>query len=229
MKKLIPLLALLALLTACASNKPPTATEKAFFDITTNLVLKIVNVTNMVPVYQTNTVVETRTITNQIGLPVPIFVTNITSFVTFATNIVTQTNLAPSYTMVPGKNAQTVAEVGGAVGNLFGVGGLASTIILGLFSAWAGIRNRQYAGQNDALTQTAGVLAQNIQTLRQVIQTTPQGAQLGALIKQYLITHQAQAGVVEQVSGIVKNVVDNESAKAAADEMLKLLQLTKAG
>ena len=102
-------------------------------------------------------------------------------------------------------------------------GGRAGVLALGIAAAWAGYRNRQYAGQNSALQQTSGVLAQNIATFMEVLKQTDQGKQLAPLLQNYLTTHQAEAGVIQQVAGLA-GTVDPLQAKGAAAAILRSLE-----
>lgn len=199
----------------------PTKFEQSLFDIATNQVPRIVIVTNVVPVYATNpvTVYQTNlTVDKQVQI-VP--VTNLTTVVTYQTNVAVVTNFTPGYTFTPNTNAAQIAQTGGSIAGLFGPWStLATTLLAGAFAVWGKLRST--AATNSA--KTAGVLAQVIEVGRQVLQTTPQGQALDAQWKQWMIQHQAQTGVIQQVISIVNNVVDNESAKAAAAELQKLIQ-----
>ena len=208
----------------CASTKPPTALEQRFFNIQTNITPQVVLQTNVVPVFQTNVVVQTVTVTNQVGVVVPVPVTNFTTVITMQTNIVQATNMVAGYTLAPNATAQTTAGIAGTLSNLGmpGTGSLVTMGLLGLAAAWAGIRNRQYAGQNSALQQVSGTLAQNISTFMAVLQQTPQGKQLAPLLQNYLNSHQAEAGVIQQVAGLASQV-DPLQAQGAAQQILAAL------
>ena len=101
----------------------------------------------------------------------------------------------------------------------------ASRARLGLLAAWAGVRNRQYAGQNSALQQTSGVLAQNIATFMTVLESTPQGKQLAPLLQNYLNTHQAEAGAVGEIAALMRTVDPLQAAGAAQQILAALGQL----
>ena len=219
----------LLLLSGCASTKPPSALEQSLFNITTNVKPQVVLQTNLVPVYQTNVVVQTVTVTNQVGVPVMVPVTNLTTIVTYQTNVVTATNFVAGYTLSANATTQATAGVAGTLSDLGmpGTGSLVTMGLLGLAAAWAGIRNRQYSGQNSALQQTSGVLAQNIATFMQVLEQTPQGKQLAPLLQNYLSTHQMEAGVIAQVAGLATQV-DPLQAAGAAQKILEALQVLQA-
>lgn len=218
----LPLIILLPLL-GCSST--PTAAERAVFDVQTNYVPKLVLLTNVIPVFVTNTVVNTVTVTNTQGVVVPIFVTNITSTVTFQTNQVMATNLVPVYTETIKTNTTATVGAVGSVVDIFapGTGGLVTSGILAALSIFLGYRNRQFAGKNDALSQSAGVLAQIIETGREVMAKTPQGQQAANAFTQWMVTHQADTNTIGQITQIVKSTTDNSEAQRAADQILALI------
>ena len=224
-------LALPWLFQGCASTRPPTGAENYFFTIQTNLTPRVMLQTNVVTVVQTNVVIETFTLTNQVGVPVLIYITNLVPVAAYSTNVVTVTNLVAGYTLTPGANADVVAGITGALANLGlpGVGSLVTMGVLGLIAAWAGYRNRQYAGQNTALEQASGVMAQNIATFMAVLRQTPQGQQLAPLLQNYLNTHQAEAGVLQAVAGLASQVDPLQAAGAAQQILLALGQLQGTG
>jgi hypothetical protein len=201
-----------ACLAGCSALRPPTALEERLFTITTNQVPEVRFVTNTVPV--TNYVPVVVTITNQAQ---PAFVTNIETRVTWQTNTITATNLVDAYTFVPNQKAQSIQEGATAVGNLFGVGGLAGTLAGAVFSLWATLRSNKNR-------KTAEVLAQIIETGRLVLQSTPQGQQLDEKWKSWMINHQAESGVITEVAKLCANVVDNETARGAAQKLVDLME-----
>lgn len=202
---------------------PPTALERQLFEVITNTRPVVVTTTNVVTLYQTNQVVETRTVTNQVGLTVPVWITNHVTDVTCVTNVTSATNMVEGYQLAPGKGSGAAAAVGGAVAAPFGWGGVVCLVLGCVANGWLTWRNKALAGNVKTTTAVAETLAQNIQTLRRVIESTAQGQQLGALVKQYMQAHQGQAGVIQEVTEIVKNVVDDKSAQLAADEIQKLM------
>lgn len=215
------------------ASTPPTAAEQALFNVVTSTVPKVTTQQTVtaaqvqVPQVQTVTVTNIYNVTNNVGVatpvPVPVQVqfTNYVTQTTYTTSTVT--NMVPQYQLAAGGASQTITDVGGAVGSLFGVGGLVVAGLGALFGSYMKVRNNALAGQASTLNTVSGVLAQNVETLRNVIATTPQGEQLGALVKQYLITHQATSGTISTIAGIVGNAVDNDSAKAAAAQIQALL------
>jgi hypothetical protein len=107
---------LLVLLVGCATGSPPTATERALYQVTTNFVTNV----NQVAVVGTNGVV---TATN--------WVTNV--FQTF--------DLQPRASVEAGIRAGGVA----ATGFGFGLGGVIATILTAVYGAWATWKNVQNA------------------------------------------------------------------------------------
>ncbi len=206
----------------------PNAVESKFFDINTNLVPRVSQVTNIVPVYQTNIVVLTYGVTNTTTKEVtPVQVTNLVTQTTYATNIQTVTNVVPMYQMTPGSTAKAAETIGGMVGAPFGVGGLITTGLAGAFGLYSSLRNKALAGTATLANQASGALAQNIETLMEVLKTTPQGQALQPLIQNYLVKHQTEAGVIQTVATIVDNTVDNAAAKQSADAILAAMKQIK--
>lgn len=215
--------ALSLIVIGCSST--PTALDRTFSNVETNYVPKLVLQTNVITLTQTNTVIETVTRTNDVGIPTPVFITNATTYITYATNIVMATNLVPQYVLTPNTNVTATIGVVGEVANIFapGVGGLVTSGLLGLLSIFLGIRNRQFAGKNSVLSQSAGVLAQIIETGREVLAKEPQGQRAADAFTQWMITHQAETQTIAKISEIVKVATNNAEAKAAADQILALI------
>lgn len=207
----------------CATpSGPPSALEAKFFDVSTNTRPVTVTVTNVIPVIETRFAVQTVTVTNSVGVPVPVYVTNIVTVTNGEQAVVsTVTKDVPTYTLTPNANSKSIAGVAGTLSNLGlpGAGSLVTMGLLGLAAAWGGIRTRQYAGKNDALSQTAGVLTQNLQTFQQVLALTPQGQDLAKTAAAYIANHQAQAGVAEQVIDLAAANVNNDQASLAAQQI----------
>jgi len=230
MKKILflPILLLPFLFVGCklfgTGAAQPNSFETNFFALSNAVIPRVVQQTNTV--YQTNYTLMVVTVTNQVnGTPtivtltnmVPVYQTN--QLVTTATNYVTVPQL------VPGAGSGATTGVVDAVGSLFGVGGLATTILAGLFAAYLKARNNALAGNADAATQTNSVLAQNIQTVMSVLTATPQGQALLPQVKAYLMKHQAEAGVIEQVAEAVKTVDPlkaQDSAQAIIDALNRI-------
>jgi len=133
------------------------------------------------------------------------------------TNPVIVTNIYEGYDFAPNTNAAALIETGERIGDFWGVGGLVGTILAGLFGVWAKMRGNQAA-------KTAGVLAQVIEAGRKVLATTPQGQNLETQWVAWMSKHQTETGVVLEVSKLLKQVVNKESAQMVADELIKLAQ-----
>ena len=147
--------------------------------------------------------------------------------VTWTTNIVggiavidAVTNWYEAYDFSPGPNAQAVIETGTNIGNFFGVGGIVGTVLSLLFGVWAKLRS-------NATKKTAEVLAQVIEAGRQLILTTPQGAQLEGEWVKWMSKQQTEAGVILEVAKLLKQVVNNEAAKQVADQLIQMIQPTQ--
>lgn len=185
----------IAFLAGCAS-KPPTAVEQKFFDVQTNLA-PVVRV-------ETNVIAVTLYRTNEQNVVVPVTV--------YETNRVAVTNYAETYVFTPGAGAKQVAEVGGAVGNIFGVGGLVTTALGALFSLWGYARSRKnYV--------TAANIAQTVETIREFVKSLPNGAVYDNELVNWMQTHQAEQGVLNQVLDLLSKHVSNPDARVAADQI----------
>lgn len=183
---------LVTLFSPGCATKPPTALEQRWFNITTNYVPEVVLKTNYVTI------------------------TNLQGGITVQRNLSAETNLVEQYQYTPGSRAQQVKEVGGAVGNLFGVGGLVTTGLGALFGLWAQVRSsRRY--------RTAGSLAQTIETLRVFVKGLPNGAAYDTAFVQFMQSKQAEAGVLQEVVSLLEKEVSNPDAKEAAQNVQNLI------
>lgn len=142
---------------------------------------------------------------------VPIY-TSVTNISATETNVVTVTNVVEDVVYRPGPTAEAIKETGGAVGNLFGAGGLVSTALAGIFSAWAWVRSskRQAMAIN---------LAQTIETVRSFIRQLPSGETYDTALIQWMQAHQADAGVLQQVMTLLAREVSNPDARVAAEQI----------
>ncbi len=217
-----------AILVTTGCSTTPTATDKFIADVQTNYVPKLVLQTNVVTVVQTNQVTQTVTITNSVGTPVPVFITNEITYVTYSTNVVMATNLVPIYSLTVNSNTTATAQAAGQIASIFvpGAGGLVTSGLLALVSIFLGVRNRQFAGQNSVLSQSAGVLAQIIETGREILAKEPAGQKASDAFTQWMVTHQAQTETIGKITEIVKLYTNNAEAKAAADQILALIGQT---
>jgi hypothetical protein len=118
------------------------------------------------------------------------------------------------YSFEPNAAAQDVANTVGWVTGMFGPWGEMATVVSGwLFGLYATVRSSKSS-------KVAGVLAQVIETGRQVLASTPQGAALGEQWKQWMVMHQAEAGVLSEVSKLLDSAVDPASAKYVAGQLV---------
>lgn len=203
---------LATLIMAGCAGGPPTRWEQRYFNIVTNQFTEIVVQTNVIPV----TVVKTNVlqITNLLG--VTQFTTNIIPVFEYRTNVATVTNITEAYQYTPGAGAQSIKEVGGAIGNLFGVGGIVTTALGGLFGLWAQMRSsRRY--------RTAGSLAQTIETLRTFVKTLPNGVAYDQAFVNWMQSKQAEAGVLTDVVALLEREVSNPDAKQAVHNVQNLI------
>lgn len=212
-----------ALLGGCSST--PTKLDTALANIQTNYVPQLVLKTNLVTVLQTNTVTATVFVTNSVGVVVPQYVTNLTTLTSYQTNVVAVTNIVPQYVLVPNATSTGAAGIAGAVTNLIspGTGGLVSAGLLALLSIGLGIRNRTLGGQNDALSQASGTLAQIIETGREVLASTPQGAAAESAFTTWMVGHQADTQTIGLITQIVQSATNNQQAQAAAAQIMALV------
>ena len=217
---------LISVLTGCSTT--PTALDRLVSNVQTNYTPTLALQTNVVTLVQTNVVIQTFTVTNSVGIQVPVFQTNFVTAPVYTTNLVVVTNQVASYTLTPGGTATAVAGGAGVVANLAapGIGTLVTGGILGLLSIFLGFRNRQMNGQNDVLSQAAGVLAQTIETGRALMSTTPQGQKAADAFTQWMITNQAQTQTIGAITQIVKDSTNNVQAQAAANQILALIGQT---
>ena len=231
MKRLVWYLPLVALCGCGLFGKnaaAPTDFERRFFDVTTNLVARVSSLTNVVTVFQTNQQVAVVTVTNAVNQIEVKQVTNVVVVPVLQTNTVTVTNLAEQYQLKPGAGAGTVTAIGGAVAAPFGFGGIVTTVLGGFFAGYLGLRNKALKGDVTLGGQAAEVLTQQVETLLEVLKSTPQGQSIQPVIKAWLMKHQQAEGVLENVATAVAQV-DNSAAQQAAQEILKALNQIKSG
>jgi hypothetical protein len=221
MKRILPIIPILLLLTGCSlfgtNPSPPSALEQKFFNTVTNyhdvIVLKTnlttVTITNTETsfVYQTNPVngvINVFWVTNQVGIPV------------LVPQITTITQSIPGYTLTP--NATTTATIGGigTVTNMAapGFGGLVGAGLTALVGLWGYLRSYKPA------VATKDALSQEMETVLEFIKALPNGATYKTALTNFLAAHQADAGVVTQVANLLANEVSNPDAKVAAQQVI---------
>ena len=211
---LVPLLALIA--AGCGMfgsyTSPPSAVESRLYDVQTNLVDRLEQrtvtntVTETVTVYETNTVGQIVTRTNEVLLP--------------QYEIVTITNQVEAYTYVPKEETVATVQTAGGVINTFlpGIGTAVSGIGIGLLGAWAKLRSWK---------KTGTVLAQNIETMREFLKTLPDGEKYDAAVVDYLKEHQRETGAAATVVSLLEKYVSGRQAKASVEEIKNAISALK--
>jgi hypothetical protein len=220
MKKLYVLSLLLAscLISGCAmfGKNPgaPSRVEQTVFTIKTNYI--------ELPVFVTNTVSQTvrvpLVVTNELGITV--WRTNETTQVRYET--VWVTNTIPKYQYETADSSKAVVtSIGGAINMVApGIGTIASSAILGFFAIWGRLRSSK-------LNNASISLAQNIETIREVVKSLPDGAKYDAAIVTYLKDHQRDTDSYSEVLRILQNNVSNPEAKAAMAEIQSTIATLK--
>lgn len=214
----VPCLFAIPLITGCnlfgKNAAPPTAFDRKAFDVVTNIVYKVENVTNHIPVYDTNYQVEVITITNEQNVVKQVFATNYIPIINFSNQVVTVTNRVEQYDYShPSQTSQTVSSIAGTLSNMGmpGIGSLVSMGIIGALGIYGKLRGNK----------TSAALAQGIETAREVIKTTPQGQALDAEYQKWLVSHQSAAGVINAVTAIVNKNVNTPTGEAIAESAAK--------
>ncbi len=121
-----------------------------------------------------------------------------------------------TYTFTPNANASTAATVAGNVAGMFGPWGeLVSLAVGGFFGLYGMLRSSRS-------NKTAAVLAQVIETGRRILEQTPQGQQAQQQWVQWMMKHQAETGVLQNVIGILNKSVDPAQARSVANQLIAL-------
>lgn len=215
---IVPCLFAIPLLTGCnlfgKNAAPPTAFDRKAFDVVTNIVYKVENVTNHIPIYDTNYQVEVITITNEQNVVKQVFATNYIPIINFSNQVVTVTNRVEQYDYShPSQTSQTVSSIAGTLSNMGmpGIGSLVSMGIIGALGIYGKLRGNK----------TSAALAQGIETARSVLLETPQGQELDAKYKAWLIQNQSAAGVLNAVTSILNKSGNTPAGEAMADAAAK--------
>ena len=199
------------------TSAPPTKVESALFNVQTNVTPIAVLQTNFV----TQTVFQTNVVTVRNPVTEVMYQTNQVTQVmqTVGTNIVTVTNLVPSYAFTVKTNVSNDVNALGTVASTFfpGFGGLISTGIAGLLGLWATMRTKANGNQ------IAANLTQAIQTARSVIKSLPNGAAIGTQFDSFLVQHQTDANLLDEIGKIVDATVNNDQAQGAATKIINLV------
>jgi hypothetical protein len=123
-----------------------------------------------------------------------------------------------TYEFTPNGAAEQAARtIGGIAGVLGPWGELVTLGVSGLFGIYASVRSRRYR-------KTAEVLTQVIETGRAVLASTPNGSAAMEAWTQWMIQHQAETGVFEEVVKLLGSAVDPASARGVAAELLQQVQ-----
>ena len=208
--KFITCLSLVSALFLCGcsglTSTPPTKAESAVYNVSTNLlpvpaqVTNTVVLTNFVPITVTNTVA---------GAPVIQTVTN-TVFVTNAT-VTTVTNYvqAQQFSVAPATTA--TIQAGGAVLNTFlpGVGTIVASAVAGMLGLWGTLRSKQ-------ATTAQAVAANSVQAIEVARNLTASISPSAATaFNNWLVQHQADAGIASEVAKVVDEIVNTNVGQAA--------------
>lgn len=188
---------------------PPTKAESLIFNTVTNYQ------TVVVPAYVTNQVQVQSFQTNVQGVVVTQYLTN-----TVPITVPAQTNQVPTYTdTVKPSVKEGIQGAGGILNFLFpGWGSLATNGLLALLGGWA------YARSQKQGVNTTAALAQEIEVVRSLLQSLPNGAALDNQFVTWIQNHQAEAGILTQVMGVLASRVKNNDAQTAADQIAKAVQ-----
>lgn len=189
--------------TGPLSNQP-TALDQKLFTITTNVVdvTNIVTQTNTVVVASTNAAGSTVFVTNTIQVPVPVVIP-VTNFI-YAPSPATQSTIAVAGTVASATGTPWAGLIGAALSG-----------IVGLLAVW-----KTNAAKNTA-TAIAGNTAQVLQVARNVIANLPNGAALTIQLNAYMMAHQQDANLANEVAGLVDTWVDpNDNALSGVASQL---------
>lgn len=196
----------------------PSATEQQFFNTVTNYVqvpvivlqtnLTTVTLTNTVTILQTNSLGQIGIVTQQVAVPI------IVPQILTVTNYATQTN----YTLTPNTTTTSIATTAGSVANLVVPGGggivtLGITLLAGIYGYLRSYKNGK----------TGNALSQEMETVLEFIKALPNGDTYKTALTDFLAKHQADVGVVSQVTSILANDVSNPDAKVAAEQVVQAI------
>lgn len=200
-----------ALSSAIGANPtPPSKAEQVLYVTQTNIVEQVIMRTNTIT-YPEAQVIQVTNVNNQV-----VFQTNTVQVIDH--QIVTVTNQVATYTeTVAPTTTATVNAVGAGINVAApGVGTMVSTGLLALLALWGHLRS--YKNGN-----TAAAVAQEVETLREFIQSLPNGTKYDTAITSWLQAHQLETGTAQQVLTLVENKVSNPDAVAAAKEISETL------
>lgn len=197
MKTLLSIWPAILVLSGCAGT--PNMINRTLYNVQTNYTEVVKQMT------QTNVVFQT----NLVSLDKTNFVEHVTESTNYTT--ISQTNEVPVYTYTDKPTALAAIQTGGGLaGAPWGIGGLLTTLLIGGYHIYQRTQNKQ----------VAGALIQGIETAKEVLRTTPQGAQLAASFQAWLVNHQAAAGVITPISGLVDDLVNTSQAQGDAKNII---------
>jgi hypothetical protein len=184
------------LLCGGCSSPTPNAAEKFLFQVETN---RVAVPTNWMTI---------QTVTNQEGATEQVPVMN------------WRTNIQEHVTYTVSTNAAALTQSASRLTNIFapGFGELIAALAAGVLGTWAKLRSTLNKGKAANVT-----LAQSIETLLAIVETTPQGRELSDRLKTKLVKDQSAAGVLAEIAHVVNTYVDNDAAKKAAQLILDSL------
>lgn len=208
----VTLIACIGLCTGCAalSSAPPSKAETYAYDITTNLVTK----TNFVT--QTNLVSQIVPIntTNVTGQTVLFYQTNYVPQLVTETNRVVETN----YVFAENAHAKATTAVIGTVANIAmpGSGTLITAVIGGILGIWGSFRSKA-ANKATAIANNSN---QIIETARNIITALPNGGSIAKDFDSWMVQHQQDAGIAQEVAALVGKFVNPDQASGTASKLL---------
>lgn len=146
-----------------------------------------------------------------------------------ASTVIFETNRTVDVVWQVSTNATGLAKAAGSVVNIFapGIGNMVTQGILGLGGIVATMFARRYKKvgetmveeKQNALEQAAAGFAQGIQTYREVVRSTPQGAIVDEKLKSWMQGHQRELGIIDIAANAVENYVDHDGARKLAAEV----------
>lgn len=201
-RTVIPILGALAILLLPGCTSTPVMVRPA----QTNVV-EVVR-TNYVQVIQTNTVVEVR---DSIPVTNTVVVTN--ALLSMTTNVLTLVSPPVFYTNLSlSPIVETAVKVGGDLAPV-PWGGAAGGVVVGLIGAAMAVvnekRRRTALGQAMSWETTAGVLVENVETVRKAALAIPgYTPQIDKSVVRSLEVAQRLAGVKDRIAGMVEERTD---------------------
>lgn len=193
--------------TGCATQPAPNAAEKFIYTTVTNTV----TLTNQVTQYTTNLIPSV--VTNTQNQVVTLYQTNVT------TQIVPQIVTTTNYVFATAPNTTSAVTAASAVINGFapGAGTIAGSVATALLALWAAYRNNQ---AKSAAQQVAANGVQAIETAREIIKGLPSGQVLLTQYDNWLMQHQQDANVANEVAQLVTRLTAGEQWANAAQTIL---------